>query len=113
MNVKIISCWFATSYGAYTDGLRRALERRLGGEVGIIATNCGCSEPCLAIKARSETTLPPESSKPSKPTFSLGDDHGGQWQSNSLRTIFGAKPGMDHRVPFRRQDIEALLSKRL
>ncbi len=45
MNVKIISCWFATSYGAYTDGLRRALERRLGSEVGIIATNCGCGDP--------------------------------------------------------------------
>jgi glycosyltransferase involved in cell wall biosynthesis len=45
MNVKIISCWFATSYGAYTDGLRRGLERRLGGEVGIIASNCGCGDP--------------------------------------------------------------------
>ena len=45
MNVKIISCWFATSYGEYTDGLRRALERRLGSEVGIIATNCGCGDP--------------------------------------------------------------------
>ena len=45
MKVKIISCWFATSYGAYTDGLRLALERRLGSEVGIIATNCGCGDP--------------------------------------------------------------------
>jgi glycosyltransferase involved in cell wall biosynthesis len=45
MNVKMISCWFATSYGSYTDGLRRALERRLGGEVGILATNCGCGDP--------------------------------------------------------------------
>jgi glycosyltransferase involved in cell wall biosynthesis len=45
MRVKIVSCWFATSYGAYTDGLRRALERRLGNEVGIVATNCGCGDP--------------------------------------------------------------------
>ncbi len=45
MKVKIISCWFATSYGAYSDGLRRALERRLGAEVGVIASNCGCGDP--------------------------------------------------------------------
>ena len=51
MNVKIISCWFATSYGAYTDGLRRALERRLDREVGIIATNCGCDDP-MAVQRR-------------------------------------------------------------
>lgn len=45
MRVKLISCWFATSYGAYTDGLRRALERRLDGDVGVIASNCGCGDP--------------------------------------------------------------------
>ena len=45
MNVKIVSCWFATSYGTYTGGLRKALERRLGREVGIIASNCGCGDP--------------------------------------------------------------------
>lgn len=45
MKVNIISCWFATSYGAYTDGLRRALERQLGNAVGIIASNCGCGDP--------------------------------------------------------------------
>ena len=45
INVKIISCWFATSYGAYSDGLRLALEKMLGREVGIIATNCGCGDP--------------------------------------------------------------------
>ena len=51
MNVKIISCWFATSYGAYTDGLRRASTRRLDREVGIIATNCGCDDP-MAVQRR-------------------------------------------------------------
>ena len=45
MKLKIISCWFTTSYGAYTDGLRRALERQLGTEVGVIASNCGCGDP--------------------------------------------------------------------
>jgi glycosyltransferase involved in cell wall biosynthesis len=45
MNVKILSCWFATSYGTYADGLRRGLERKLGREVGIIASNCGCGDP--------------------------------------------------------------------
>lgn len=45
MKIKFISCWFATSYGAYTDALRQALERRLGTEVGVISSNCGCGEP--------------------------------------------------------------------
>ena len=44
MKVKLISCWFATSYGDYTNGLRSALERCLGNEVGVIATNCGCGD---------------------------------------------------------------------
>jgi glycosyltransferase involved in cell wall biosynthesis len=45
VNVKIVSCWFATSYGTYTDGLRKGLERRLGRDVGVIASNCGCGDP--------------------------------------------------------------------
>jgi glycosyltransferase involved in cell wall biosynthesis len=45
MKVKILSCFFTTSYGTYTDGLRRALGRRLGQEVGVIASNCGCGDP--------------------------------------------------------------------
>jgi len=45
MKVKILSCWFTTSYGTYTDGLRRALERLFGSEVGVIASNCGCGDP--------------------------------------------------------------------
>ena len=44
MDVKIISCWFASSYGVYTDALRRSLESRLGHEVGIVASNCGCGD---------------------------------------------------------------------
>src|SRR5579862_5557645 len=45
MKVKLITCWFLTSYGDYSDALRKALERRLGDEVGVIATNCGCGDP--------------------------------------------------------------------
>ncbi|MHB8742762.1 MAG: glycosyltransferase family 4 protein [Sulfuricaulis sp.] len=45
MNIKILSCWFATSFGDYTYALRGALERRLRVEVGVIATNCGCGDP--------------------------------------------------------------------
>lgn len=45
MKIKFISCWFATSYGAYTDALRQALERKLGHEVGVISSNCGCGDP--------------------------------------------------------------------
>jgi glycosyltransferase involved in cell wall biosynthesis len=45
MKVKIISCWFNTSYAVYTNGLRKALERELGSEVGVIASNCGCHDP--------------------------------------------------------------------
>ena len=44
MKVKLISCFFANSYGTYTNGLRLALERRLGHEVGVIASNCGCGD---------------------------------------------------------------------
>lgn len=45
MRIKIISCWFRTSFGEYTDGLRRAMERQFGSEVGVIASNCGCGDP--------------------------------------------------------------------
>lgn len=45
VKIKFISCWFATSYGAYTDALRQALERNLDTEVGVISSNCGCGDP--------------------------------------------------------------------
>ena len=45
MNVTLVSCWFANSYGLYSDGLRQALERKLGGEVAVVASNCGCTDP--------------------------------------------------------------------
>ena len=45
MKISIISCWFATSYGAYSNGLRKALEAHLGDEVNVVASNCGCGDP--------------------------------------------------------------------
>lgn len=45
MNVTLITCWFANSYGLYSDALRQALERRLGTEVQVVASNCGCNDP--------------------------------------------------------------------
>lgn len=45
MKIKFISCWYHTSYAAYTDCLRKALERRVGEEVHVIASNCGCNDP--------------------------------------------------------------------
>jgi glycosyltransferase involved in cell wall biosynthesis len=45
VRIKFVSCWFNTSYAAYTDCLRKALERQTGGEVGVIASNCGCGDP--------------------------------------------------------------------
>lgn len=45
MKISMISCWFATSYGAYTDSLRKALETHIGDEVKVVASNCGCGDP--------------------------------------------------------------------
>lgn len=45
MKISIISCWFATSYGAYTDSLRKAMEAHIGEEVHVVASNCGCGDP--------------------------------------------------------------------
>ncbi|MGA2549273.1 MAG: glycosyltransferase family 4 protein [Burkholderiaceae bacterium] len=45
MKIKLISCWYNTSYAAYSQGLRQALERDTGEPVGVIASNCGCNDP--------------------------------------------------------------------
>ncbi len=45
MNVTLITCWFENSYGLYSHSLRSALERRLGTEVAVVASNCGCTDP--------------------------------------------------------------------
>jgi glycosyltransferase involved in cell wall biosynthesis len=45
MRIKLVSCWFNTSYAEYSNGLRKALEAQVGAEVGVIASNCGCNDP--------------------------------------------------------------------
>jgi glycosyltransferase involved in cell wall biosynthesis len=45
MHIKLISCWFNTSYAAYSNGLKKAIEKQIGEEVGVIASNCGCNDP--------------------------------------------------------------------
>jgi glycosyltransferase involved in cell wall biosynthesis len=45
VKVTLVTCWFANSYGLYSSALRRALESRVGGEVDVVASNCGCHDP--------------------------------------------------------------------
>jgi glycosyltransferase involved in cell wall biosynthesis len=56
MQVRIISCWFATSYGAYTSDLRVALQKQLETEIGIIASNCGCGDAVEVRRQFQSTT---------------------------------------------------------
>jgi glycosyltransferase involved in cell wall biosynthesis len=48
MKISIVSCWYMTSYGDYTNALRHALERRIDTEVDVVASNCGCGDPAEA-----------------------------------------------------------------
>jgi hypothetical protein len=50
MKIKLISCWFTTYYGAYTDALSTSIEKKVGEEVGIIASNCGCGDPVEVMR---------------------------------------------------------------
>lgn len=52
MKVSMISCFMKTTYGAYTDSLRRAVERIPGTEVEIISSNCGCGDPHATHRVR-------------------------------------------------------------
>src|SRR5882757_9381848 len=45
MQVAMIGCPFRTSYGAYIESLKGALERRTGSKVQWIGSNCGCGDP--------------------------------------------------------------------
>jgi len=44
MPITIIGCPFKTSYGAATEALRKALEKRTGKAVAWVASNCGCGD---------------------------------------------------------------------
>ena len=45
MRVAIISCPFQTSYGAYVDSLKKAIEKKTGDTVQWVGSNCGCGNP--------------------------------------------------------------------
>jgi glycosyltransferase involved in cell wall biosynthesis len=44
MQITLIACPFKTSYGAATESLKKALERKTGDEVHWVASNCGCGD---------------------------------------------------------------------
>jgi len=45
MRITYIGCPFKTSYGAYLDSLRAAVEKRTGEPIQWVASNCGCGDP--------------------------------------------------------------------
>lgn len=49
MKVRFIVCWYNTSYAEYVDRLRCAMLRQGASEVGVIASNCGCSDPMNGV----------------------------------------------------------------
>jgi glycosyltransferase involved in cell wall biosynthesis len=44
MNITMICCPFQTSFGAYTNALKNAIEKRTGELVEWVASNCGCGD---------------------------------------------------------------------
>jgi hypothetical protein len=44
MRVTLIACPFKTSYGAATESLKKALEKKTGRTVEWVASNCGCGD---------------------------------------------------------------------
>jgi glycosyltransferase involved in cell wall biosynthesis len=44
MQVTLIACPFKTSYGAASESLKKALDRRNGTTVEWVASNCGCGD---------------------------------------------------------------------
>jgi glycosyltransferase involved in cell wall biosynthesis len=44
MQVTFIACPFTTSYGAASESLKKALEKKLGRSVDWVASNCGCDD---------------------------------------------------------------------
>ena len=44
MQVTLIACPFKTSYGAASESLKKALEKKTGKAVEWVASNCGCGD---------------------------------------------------------------------
>lgn len=45
MDMTMICCPFKTSYGSYASSLISAIEKRTGGKMSWVASNCGCGDP--------------------------------------------------------------------
>ena len=45
MQMSLICCPFRTSYGAYASSLKAAIERKTGGGMQWVGSNCGCGDP--------------------------------------------------------------------
>ena len=45
MKITMLSCWQKRYYADYTRQLKQALEPKIGEEVKIVTTNCGCAPP--------------------------------------------------------------------
>lgn len=45
MEMTMICCPFKTSYGSYASSLISAIEKKTGGKMHWVASNCGCGDP--------------------------------------------------------------------
>jgi len=45
MEITMICCPFKTSYGSYASSLISAIEKKTGGKMNWVASNCGCGDP--------------------------------------------------------------------
>lgn len=45
MKITMIGCPFKTSYGYYAESLKGAIEKKTGGSIEWVASNCGCGDP--------------------------------------------------------------------
>src|SRR5579864_7045221 len=48
MRVSFLCCPFRTSFGAYGNSLKSAIEAKTGSKVQWVASNCGCGDPVEA-----------------------------------------------------------------
>lgn len=45
MEMSMICCPFKTSYGSYASSLMSAIDKKTGGKMHWVASNCGCGDP--------------------------------------------------------------------
>ena len=57
MQVTLIACPFKTSYGAASESLKKAIEKKTGRTVEWVASNCGCGDDVRSQPAVSDAGL--------------------------------------------------------